>query len=72
MPVHPVSRKGRVVGYRWGGSGKLYSISKYGSSRAKRLAAKQGRAIYASGYKGSLVVRKRRRDGVVQRYHKKR
>jgi hypothetical protein len=35
-------------GYKWGKSGKLY--------RTKKEAEKQGRAIYASGYK-----KKRRR-----------
>jgi|TARA_B100002019_G_C21241221_1_gene585678 hypothetical protein len=35
-------------GYRWGKSGKIY--------RTKKEAEKQGRAIYASGYK-----KKRRR-----------
>ncbi len=38
MPVRKV--KG---GYRWGRSGKVY--------RSRSAAAKQGRAIYASGYK---------------------
>ena len=39
MPVHKC--KG---GYRWGSSGKIY--------KTKAEAEKQGRAIYASGYKG--------------------
>ena len=39
MPVKPV--KG---GYRWGNSGKVYPT--------KAQAEKQGRAAYASGYKG--------------------
>lgn len=38
MPVHKV--KG---GYRWGNSGKIY--------KTKAEVEKQGRAIYASGYK---------------------
>lgn len=38
MPVKKV--KG---GYRWGNSGKVY--------KTKAAAEKQGRAIYASGYK---------------------
>jgi len=42
MPVRKV--KG---GYRWGKSGKLYK-----GKGAKKKAAKQGRAIRASGYKG--------------------
>lgn len=40
MPVRKV--KG---GYKWGNSGKVYPT--------KKQAEKQGRAIYASGYKGS-------------------
>jgi len=43
MPVHRVTKNGKTVGYRWGQSGKLY--------RTKEEAARQGRAIYASGYK---------------------
>lgn len=42
MPVHKV--KG---GYRWGSHGKLYR-----GNGAKAKAARQGRAAYASGYKG--------------------
>jgi len=42
MPVHKV--KG---GYRWGSHGKLYR-----GKGAKAKAARQGRAAYASGYKG--------------------
>jgi hypothetical protein len=39
MPVRKV--KG---GYRWGNSGKVYPT--------KAQAARQGKAVYASGYKG--------------------
>lgn len=42
MPVHKV--KG---GYRWGSHWKLYR-----GKGAKAKAARQGRAAYASGYKG--------------------
>lgn len=42
MPVHKV--KG---GYRWGSHVKLYR-----GKGAKAKAARQGRAAYASGYKG--------------------
>ena len=51
MPVRSVSttRNGRpVTGYRWGTSGKIYT-----GSGAKQKAAAQGRAAYASGYKGT-------------------
>lgn len=39
MPVHRVSG-----GYKWGSSGKVY--------KSKAQAERQGRAIFASGYKG--------------------
>ena len=39
MPVHRVSG-----GYQWGSHGKVY--------KTKAQAERQGRAIYASGYKG--------------------
>lgn len=39
MPVHKVSG-----GFKWGKSGKVY--------KSKAKAERQGRAIYASGYKG--------------------
>ena len=41
MPVHKVGS-----GYRWGSKGKIYH-----GPGAKARAAKQARAIYASGYK---------------------
>ena len=44
MPVRKV--KG---GYRWGKSGKIY--------KTKKEAEKQGRAIYASGYKNGTKKR---------------
>ena len=43
MPVH----KTKSGGYKWGKSGKTY----YGRG-AKKKAARQGRAIKASGYRG--------------------
>ena len=48
MPVRKV--KG---GWRWGNSGKIY--------KKKSDAEKQGRAIYASGYKGKSRQRRRNR-----------
>lgn len=44
MPVHKSLKNGKVVGWRWGRSGKVYP------TRAQ--AEQQARAIYASGYKG--------------------
>lgn len=46
MPVHKV--KG---GWQWGSHGKVY--------KNKADAEKQGRAAYASGYKGKSAGRKR-------------
>lgn len=43
MPVH----KTKSGGYKWGKSGKTY----YGKG-AKQRAARQGRAIRSSGWKG--------------------
>lgn len=47
MPVHPVEKGGKVVGYRWGESGKLY--------RSKAAAERQARTIYARGWRGDGV-----------------
>jgi hypothetical protein len=50
MPVKPVNttRQGKAVtGYRWGSSGKIFT-----GPGAKAKATAQGRAAYASGYKG--------------------
>lgn len=44
MPVHKVSG-----GYQWGKSGKIY--------KNKEDAEKQGRAVYASGYKGENAMK---------------
>ena len=49
MPVRKV--KG---GYRWGSSGKVY--------KTKAEAERQGRAIYAAGYKGDKRGKKKRRS----------
>lgn len=44
MPVKEVrNSSGKVMGYRWGNTGKIY--------RKREDAEKQGKAIYASGYK---------------------
>jgi len=49
MPVHPV--KGQPGCYQWGDSGKVYC-----GKDAKEKAEAQGRAIYASGYKGKAEM----------------
>jgi len=44
MPVHEVRNKsGKIIGYRYGQTGKLY--------KKREDAEKQARAIYASGYR---------------------
>jgi hypothetical protein len=44
MPVKEVrNSSGKIMGYRWGTTGKVY--------RKREDAEKQARAIYASGYK---------------------
>lgn len=48
MPVVRVQGPGGKVGYRWGTSGKVYT-----GPGAKERAERQGRAAYASGYKGT-------------------
>jgi len=53
MPVHEVHKSGKVIGFRWGKSGKLYLISEYGKEKAYALAVAQGRAVHASGWKES-------------------
>lgn len=43
MPVQAVrTAGGKIIGYRWGNSGKIY--------KTKAEAQKQGRAIMASGW----------------------
>lgn len=49
MPVHPV--KGQPGCYQWGESGKVYC-----GDGAKEKAEAQGRAAYASGYKGKAEM----------------
>jgi hypothetical protein len=51
MPVRPVYRNRKVTGYRYGLSGTLYLVSKYGMRGARAKAQAQARAIFASGYK---------------------
>lgn len=48
MPVRRVSG-----GYRWGKSGRVY--------KTRAAAERQGRAIRASGYRGSKTTAKRKR-----------
>ena len=50
MPVKKINttRQGKpTTGYKWGESGKVYT-----GPGAKAKAAAQGRAAYASGYRG--------------------
>jgi len=51
MPVNKVYKSGKLYGYRWGQSGKVYSVKKYGQEGAYNRSEKQARAIFASGWK---------------------
>jgi len=51
MPIKEVTKQGKLIGYKWGRSGKLYLISRYGKRGAKKKALQQMKAIYAGGYK---------------------
>ena len=46
MPVHKTAKGGKIA-YQWGSKGK-----KYVGKGAKAKATKQGRAAFASGYRG--------------------
>lgn len=48
MPVKLIYRKGRPYGYRWGGSGKLYTIREYGKTGAYEKSRRQGVAVKIS------------------------
>ena len=48
MPIIKVKR-----GYKWGKSGKTY--------KTKKAAERQGRAIYASGYKNGKRKKKKKK-----------
>lgn len=56
MPVRKVISPSGKVGYIWGTQGKTY----YGTG-AKERAAAQGRAAYASGYRGATSGSKKRK-----------
>lgn len=43
MPTRPVRKGGKVIGYRWGKSGKLYK-----GKGAKEKADRQGKAVSIS------------------------
>jgi len=42
MPVHPVRRDGKIVGYQYGDTGKVYPVSEWD---AAKKAGQQGAAI---------------------------
>ena len=49
MPVHQVVQDGKVIGYRYGDTGKLYTIAECGTDAAARFRAiMQARAIEQS------------------------
>ena len=45
MPVHPVRRDGKIVGYQYGDTGKVYPVSDGGKAEAAKKAGQQGAAI---------------------------
>jgi SPP1 gp7 family putative phage head morphogenesis protein len=49
-PIHPVMTGGKITGYQWGSSGKVY--------RSKAAAQKQAAAIYATGWRGDGHARR--------------
>lgn len=52
MPVHAVTKNGKVVGFQYGQSGKVYSVKAYGGKAgAAKKAGQQGAAIEHSGGK---------------------
>jgi len=51
MPGHAVTKNGKVVGFQYGKSGKVYSVSKLGKAGAAKKAGQQGAAIEHSGGK---------------------
>lgn len=54
MPVRKVTKDGKT-GYQWGTTGRIYT-----GPGAKEKAAAQGRAAYASGYRGAGDGKKRK------------
>ena len=73
MPIRQVMRNNRVYGYQWGSSGKVYPLKEYTLRGAIKAAQAQGRAAYASGYKGKgktrIKVKKHRRKGKIIKQH---
>jgi len=51
MPIKQVIKNKELYGFKWGISGKIYSINKFGKKGAYNKAVKQAQAIFASGWK---------------------
>ena len=45
MPVHAVTKGGKVVGFQYGETGKVYPVSKLGKAGAAKKAGQQAAAI---------------------------
>jgi hypothetical protein len=46
MPVHAVTKNGKVVGFQYGETGKVYSVKAFGGKAgAAKKAGQQGSAI---------------------------
>ncbi len=54
MPVRKVMKDGKT-GYQWGTTGRVYT-----GAGAREKAQAQGRAAYASGYRGTNNGKKRK------------
>ncbi len=48
MPVHAVTKGGKVVGFQYGTTGKIYSVASLGKARAAKKAGQQAAAIIHS------------------------
>lgn len=45
MPVHPVMKNGKIVGFQYGNTGKVYSVASFGKAGASKKAGQQAAAI---------------------------
>jgi hypothetical protein len=51
MPVHEVRKNGRLIGFQWGSSGKIYTVARWGKAGAAKKAYAQESAAKHNGYK---------------------
>lgn len=48
MPIMAIKKNRKLIGYKYGKSGKLYTLQKYGKESAYQKAREQGQAIKIS------------------------